>query len=261
MVVYAAYGDHIISWNATSGKRFQTLKIENELFKGKESYYTWVDIKSLLLYGTRLMVIVDGNFDPKYDENPLRALGAYLRTRLLIFDVGSDGSELQLLAQKDLNGYFTAVRAEGGNAHIVTSSGLRMYDFLGSPFALSYDQRRPRNLEAYYQRLTHEADNTYIPKYIQQLRQELTVNGEFPTTVRLCRWQTEEADDGKSLQDFVYTDGFVNSVSLVTSFDLGAAALETSLTQVKTSAAFPKEALATSPYERPPVLRAQLTSI
>lgn len=249
-LVYAAYGEYLVSWNATSGERFQTFEITNEFSGVKEDedsdyygyyYSSWVNIQSLLLVDDRLMVIVDGNFDPEQGDVS-RALGGYRHTRVLVYNVGQDGSELNFVTKKDINGYYSAVRAERGNIHLVTMSGVNMYQFLGSPFEVypdySHGDTSPvRNLTAFLSQIRSDADERYIPEFINQLESELTVDGVFPNTVRLCRWQTEQSDD--PLEDFVYSDGFVNSVALVTSFNIASAPEAISSEMgVHTSAAF-----------------------
>jgi hypothetical protein len=197
-------------------------------------YYSYVSIRSMLLHEQRLLVIVDGMFDEDFGQ-VTRVLGSYRRTRLLIYDVGDDGSELNLITKKDINGYFSAVRAEEGKVFVVTMSGITTYHHLVDPFNVAYGSQ-PEDLEAYYSRAKKDADETYIPQFVEQMERELTTDGVFPRTVRLCRWQTEHASD--LLGDFVYSNGFVNSVALVTAFDLPSAPIADELVGVHTTAAF-----------------------
>lgn len=124
-------------------------------------------------------MVVNGDFDPEQGQVS-RALGNYMQTRVLVYNVGTDGTELSLVAKRDVNGLFNAIRAEGSNVHLVTSSGTNMYQFLGTPIEnrIRFNNGntagtmavRRENQDRVFSEIRQDVDSKYIPDYVNQLQ-------------------------------------------------------------------------------------------
>lgn len=164
--VYAAYGDTVVVWNARSGREVSrtvlpadddegTAVCQDEEKRDEEDpcYETspWgrVQVASLLLHQNRLAVVVQS---PEYappivvpfekEEDPEKpspspekpTLYGYRTTRIFVYDTStvgdgaSDNTPLTLVKRKDLQGYYKSARSLDRHAHVVTSSGVNLYD-------------------------------------------------------------------------------------------------------------------------------------
>ncbi len=199
-VVYAAYGDEIVIWDATSGVELSrtTLPTEddnktplcsededaqNDIVR-KRCYmdYSWrrngLAISSFLLHEDRLVAIATASYDLLEDEDideSYTVLDGMHRTRVFTYDISlipSDKSALTLLARKDLHGSYQTARSIGQEAHIVTASYVQTWSGLTkhiSPWDEKFDGLR----ENQYRKAAYDAVIPHISTFAESLASEI----------------------------------------------------------------------------------------
>lgn len=257
--VFAAYGDNILVWDANTGDELAKIEMppitedEGER-KGNGQKGRPVDtstfsmiasdifmekprIRHLLLQGDRLLVVVDG-----YGRS-LRSAAGYespilydlLSTHVRLYKIVDEqnGDDLlKLVSKDDLNGYFSAVRAIDGNAHLVTSSGIDTYTNLVGP--CQYYNFDGMNQEDYIEEVKRLAEEEAIPKFVSRLMKEIS-HGGMPNLFRISLMQSEVS--GSQLEEVVFSDGAINSFVQVHSFNMTSDS--TKIEFVKSGAFFP----------------------
>jgi len=236
--VYAAYGDYLVIWDARVGTLVAKIKMPdpktllspdgNSTDKKSESeyynydyYYQKPQIKSLVLEGGRLLVIMDGYgmvartlsrvVDPIVSD--------YMSTHVRIYDVAAlvSGSD-DVVGTADLHGRFSEVRAIGSAAHVMTVSDVHADSYLVQPFQ-RWNYPWLTTDEEYIQYVNETAKEHAIPFFIDKLIQELVPDGKtLPNLARICLWQDE--DSGTSLEQVAFSDGILNSLAQVNSIDI-----------------------------------------
>jgi hypothetical protein len=184
------------------------------------------NIKSLLLYKNRLVVIVSG-----YREMVKMALDhtstspEYRATRVIIYDTKAlaTGGNLTLMYKKDINGEFSDARAVGTNMHVVTTMAIDYQDVFGSQYyRSSYESMTDDQYTAEVRRL---AETESIPMFVKHLTEEIMVDGKLPNIARLSTMQTHWNPNQTDL--FVYKNGVSSFYIQVSSFDISAPTLQT----------------------------------
>ena len=239
-LVFAAYGDHVVMWEATTGLKQKEVKVppieeekekENNTFSTESFlmpgyYYSRPHIRSLLLHDKKLVVIVEGHGYTLQQQLGWPAiLTDYLGTRLYVYDTSdaaSDNGELSEIARHDMHGRYHSIRADGSNVHVITFSNVNPYPDLIEPFE-RWNYPKDTTNEEYIEAVTTAAEEEAIPAFSEKLMYEIKkVTGELPNLARMGLWQSEYS--GTDLEWITLKDGVVNSFAQVFSFDLATTA-------------------------------------
>jgi hypothetical protein len=235
-LVFAAYGDYIVMWEARTGADLghmplPSMKEESGLVANDTYTPYWLymkpTIRSLLLYENRLAVIAEGYGDMlRLALNHDALLSNYRGTRILVYDTSAlaNGGNLTLLDKKDINGYYSDARAIGTNIHVVTMSGINYYTLFAAPF----DRWTFNNMTDHeYTTLVRKAAETEaIPAFVDGLTDEITIDGKLPNIARMSVMQTEW--NASQADQLVYSEGVNNFYVQVSSFDISASNLQVS---------------------------------
>lgn len=247
--VFAGYGNTLVIWDATSGTEYSRTVLPQEDDEGKsrcetmysedetDCYrgYSDLSITSLLLHEDRIVVIASSN-DNLVGYEPI--LGGYRSTRVFIYDITSiptDKSSLILVTRSDLQGVYKSARSIGSNAHIVTTSYVRTWNFLQeiSPWGTNGETYRKLN-EYEYRAKAYEVARESIDSFVTQLASEVLDSTDLPSSCRhitklalmLKKAQTEDTDTNADSEDdndqvlsFAPT-GVFNTFTQVTSFNI-----------------------------------------
>jgi hypothetical protein len=227
--VFAAYGDKIVVWNATSGELQLTLKVpaapeEDVVTTGRSLPYPgyWgPSVRHLLLHEDRLMVIVEGyqSSIKKTVTRDFPILYEFMSTHIRLYKiVGKDAGLLQLVSTADINGRFDAARSIDGKVHVVTTSGIDTYTDLIAPFE-SYNYQGLSE-EDYIAEVVRTAEEKAIPNFVEDLLAELNAGPSFPDLFRISLLQSEAS--GSQNEALTFDQGVVNSLTQVHSFDLSS---------------------------------------
>ncbi len=166
-VVYAAYGDKVVIWNANTGVELSRTTLPTE-----KNGNGRISISSLLIHEKRLVAIASFQ-SYSYDGN--RILNGYRSTRVFTYDISTiptDKSPLPLLAQKDLQGSYQTARSIDNIAHIVTNSYVTTWDHLDyiiSPWLKQYDDMN----ESEYRQAAYDNVMSSITKFAMKLTEEI----------------------------------------------------------------------------------------
>lgn len=165
-VVYAAYGDKVVIWNANTGVELSRTTLPTEDGNGR--------ISSLLIHEKRLVAISSlPSYMRPFDGN--RILNGYHSTSIFTYDISSiptDKSPLPLLARKDLQGSYQTARSIDNVAHIVTNSYVTTWDHLDyiiSPWLKQYDGMD----ENEYRQAAYDNVLPAITKFSRKLTEEI----------------------------------------------------------------------------------------
>lgn len=221
-VVYAAYGDEIVVWNATTGTELGRIVLpkededgvsmcENEDNSGVTStsrvnggikcyqsyYWTRMTISSLLLHNNRLVVIATAPFTlSELEQQPI--LQGYHQTRVFTYNVLLSSSpnspdadpkvQLNLVARKDLQGMYQTARSIGNKAHIVTKSTVNTWFHLDqhvSPWEKEFEDISD---EDEYRAAAYENIISYISTFAERLAEEvLNSHGKDLSDTTTCK--------------------------------------------------------------------------
>jgi Beta propeller domain len=242
-VVYAAYGDYIIIWDALTGKRivdFQLPATEEKSdseatassgTSGKmappmyDMYYPYIpkpSISSLMLLDDRLVVLATNYGYPlvaKLGYTPV--LNEYRNTRVMIFDTSSlsksKNATLTLLGYDDINGYLNSMRAVGNNLHIATTISVNTYPYFYQPFDR---YMYPELTDAEYaKKIAALAEGGILANFTNKLTDELKVQGKLPNIARLNVMQTQWNNTMATSLTY-YPNGLFGSIAQITSLDM-----------------------------------------
>mmetsp|Transcript_4750 Transcript_4750/g.6989 ORF Transcript_4750/g.6989 Transcript_4750/m.6989 type:complete len:770 (+) Transcript_4750:95-2404(+) len=258
IVVYAAYGDQIVIWDAATGIELSrtVLPTEDEngvgicsddddastntrLKKKSSPCYTsyWsggATISSLLLHDKRLVVIASAPFE--FNENSRddheQILDNYHGTRVFTYDlttIPSDKSALTLLGRKDLQGYYQTARSIDNQAHIVTKSNVRTWQSLEQHINV-WNSRYDRMKENQYRQAAYEFILPYISVFAKQLTEEIVyAHGkdiseievtECSQIARVALMLNLDNKDNSTRPLSFTTEGVLNGYVQVHSFDI-----------------------------------------
>jgi hypothetical protein len=186
-------------------------------------------VQSMILLHTKLFVVA-GGYEDGYIypmDTTMHILTSINATRVFVYDVsvidtpGFDASAgLDPISFKDLNGYFVSVRALGDNVHVVTSSGVSYYDQLVQPLE-KYANPDLAELsdEEYVQTVLQRANDKYIPNFVSTLMDDLRMDGNLPSFIRLSTFDDGAASD---VAPWLYPDGYLTTIVQTFSFDVSS---------------------------------------
>jgi hypothetical protein len=259
LLVYAAYGDYIVVWNARKDEILAKVQMPPvEQTTGRYGYsgygspipvepvnvtsqgdggggrrressmpYSYYNrrpnIRSLALHEGRLVVIVEG-YGYRYAQTSPTGrsypiLFDYLSTNIRVYDTTVIDETLTLKGELDVNGRFNAVRIVNGSAHVVTTSGIDTYTDLVAPFE-RYKFDKSLTNEQYVEEVRSLVENeTYVEKWTDDLMEELMLEGELPKLARISIFQTEVSSTGE-IEQITSGEGVVNNIVQVFSLDL-----------------------------------------
>lgn len=258
-VVYAAYGNQIVIWDATTGIELSrtTLPMEDEdgieaceddqsisfiknspltsNEKEKANCYTvnfWnkMRISSFLIHEQRLVAVASAPFYlGKRDDE--QVLDGYHSTRVFTYDISSiptDKSSLSLLARKDLQGSYQTARSIDNIAHIVTNSNVRTWYFLDQHLD-PWHSRYEGMLENEYRQAAYDYVQPLISIFADKLTEEILYTHDKDTVDDDCSQIAKVAlmlrdNKGKrtaedSILSFT-TEGVLNNYVQVHSMDM-----------------------------------------
>jgi hypothetical protein len=167
--------------------------------------------------GTRLTAIV-GGYGAEYwnggvDIAPV--VQDYKGTRVIVYDVGSDGS-LTELSQTDLNGYHVNSYSVGDNAHVVTKTGLNTWDYLVQPLQRWMPEYQGMSDEEYEVAAIVKAEEI-IPVFVDKVLGLYTLDGDVSLSRLAVFADTISENAEMNIQVF---GGIANSITEVNSFDM-----------------------------------------
>jgi len=260
--VYAAYGDNLVVWEASSGTEVSRTVIPTTddegipLCDSRTTDYCYenkewqkMTIASLLMHQDRITAIVQSPYrirDQVSDQDQSAMHGSHA-TRLFVYDksIPSDKGPLTLIAQKDIQGYYQSARLIDQYAHVVTSTSINawyhLYDHLDP---MNFVDKSERHLDFYYNpkpdlkgmneteyRIAANAKATeLIPSFAEQLASEslgtTDISSEDCTSIlRLILYSKRNDKEGEEeLSPISFTTaGALSNFAQVTSFNINAA--------------------------------------
>eukprot|EP00978_Attheya_sp_CCMP212_P023798 scaffold73673_cov43-Attheya_sp.AAC.1 len=156
--VYAAYGDFLVVWRASTGEILQKIQmppaivVDDPVVANRASNNGGTrnllkimmssdppkpKVRALLLEGDRLVVVVtrfDGNMYPFYLSSKSDIISNNGASQVRTYQIKDTGeSLLTLLTVNDLQGDYQDARSIGANAHLVTMSNINTWDQLEAP--------------------------------------------------------------------------------------------------------------------------------
>jgi len=175
-------------------------------------------IEALLLHGNRLTAVVSGyglEYAQKLGRTP--AIYEYLSTRVQVYDINS--GNLQLVSEKDVNGFFMNAYSKGEFVHIVTRSSVNTWDYLLAPMDRSQVAFQGLDDTQYVEAVTSLVDEGLLDAFVDKLITELEVSG--PVDLARLSFFIDSIAADNSDQDLYYS-GLATSISQVVSFDMTA---------------------------------------
>ena len=218
-------------WNATSGENVTSVKMprpedvaSNAASTGNRKassiispYYSKPSIRSLLLNGTRLLVIVEGYGNALKEEAGKDAtiLESYKATHVRLYDTQSIVRGISdPISSSDLHGSFNSVRSINGKAHVMTMTGIDVYTDLVAPFDRWNLKKLADDDNAYIDYVNQTARSISVPNFVNKLLKVLEYDdGSLLNLVRICLWQKEES--GTGLEELSFTEGTFPNIELV----------------------------------------------
>jgi len=259
--VFAAYGDSIVVWEASSGIEVSRTVIPTTDDEGiplcdKErtencygnNYNRWqkMTVASLLMHEDRITAIVQSPYRTR-DQDQSAMSGSHA-TRLFVYDksIPDDKGPLTLMAQKDIQGYYQSARLIDQYAHVVTSSSINawyhLYTHLDPMNFVDKSERHLSDFWGYYPvfDLKNMTENAYknaanakalelIPSFVQQLASEALGTTDISSVdctsiLRLILYSKHNDMEGEgeiSPVSFT-TAGALSNFAQVTSFSINA---------------------------------------
>ena len=173
-------------------------------------------IEALLLHGNRLTAVVSGyglEYTQKLGRTP--TIYEYLSTRVQVYDINS--GNLQLVSEKDVNGFFMNAYSKGEFVHIVTRSSVNIWDYLMAPIDRSQAAFQGLDDAQYVEAVTTLVDEGLLDTFVDKLITELEVSG--PVDLARLSFFIDSIAADNSDQDLYYS-GLATSISQVVSFDM-----------------------------------------
>jgi len=199
--VYAAYDDYLLVWNARDGTLTGKVKMPtvDEMLQqagasptySRYYYYNRPTIKSLVLDGDLLLVVVDGYDEVAETLADIKYPILSGTTHLRVYDkseVATGGQKV--LGTSDVRGSFNELRLiEGSNAaHVMAVSNVDTYRHLERPFDRNNHPFFMMTDDEYAAAARSYANSTAIPAFVDNLVKELTTdNGAtLPVLAKIC---------------------------------------------------------------------------
>jgi Beta propeller domain len=264
LYVYSAYSDYLLVWDATNGSRVVaqikmpdvtnsntttasgstssssagTASTGDESFMPASpyAYQPRPEIKTLLLYEGRLLVIVQGygvGLLPQYGLNE-SVLYDFLNTHVRVYETSDlvgggsgSGNNYDPVFVADLQGSYQAVRSLNGKVHIMSTSAVNTYTDLVMPFEIANapDTLGTLSPTQYQEAAVEKAQKEAIPRFVNKMMDQLALgDGGFPRLVKISLFQNEYSGSTNSyVEAMTYPSGILNSLALVHSFDMTSA--------------------------------------
>lgn len=188
------------------------------------------NIESILLEGDFLTLAVTGYGTEKVqalEETPV--LTHYQATQIRVYEHDGNGN-FELKSSTNINGYFRNAYSVGNNAHVVTHSEINTWHYLMQPIQRSMPDYKGMDDEQYQEKAIEIAEGLIEP-FVNQLVQELDVNGE----VDLARLAVfADSLSAENLEEELFAGDIASAISQVTSFDMTAGQDELSLSMAAT---------------------------
>lgn len=171
-------------------------------------------VESLLLHEDKLIVIASGygpSLRQKLDYKP--TLNEAFNTNIRIYDISllKNDEEPPLLKETNIHGRFDSVRAADNKAHLVTFSNVNMYNFFDEYLSRFQPKFQGMDNEEYTEAAKQLAEDELIPKFVDQLMEDLKVNGERVNLAKICMWQRHLSGTSNKLEDTVFEGGVMTS--------------------------------------------------
>lgn len=204
--VFAAYGNTLVVWDALTGVELSRteMPLEDEdgvgicpedvdqsmvcYWQGGGWYFAPMisgssssRISSILIHENRL-VVTASNMNVLNGSSKI--LNGYRQTRMFLYDISiipTDGSELTLIARKDLQGELKTGRSIGQYGHFVTASYVNTWDELDYPLSPWHpdfnDAFGDDMTETEYLTKAYEIASEIVPEFAQKLAGEVMRDG------------------------------------------------------------------------------------
>ena len=182
-------------------------------------------VEAILLHGNRLTAVVSGygmEYAQKLGRTP--TIYEYLSTRVQVYNINS--GNLQLVSEKDVNGYFMNAYSRGEFVHIVTRSSVNTWDYLLAPMDRNQVAFQGLDDTQYAQEVTRLVDEGLLDTFVDKLVTELEVAG--PVDLARLSFFIDSIAADNSDQDLYYS-GLATSISQVVSFDMTAPSSTTAI--------------------------------
>ena len=190
------------------------------------------NIESLLLNGDRLVVISSGYGNQlTADLDYIPTIYEALATNIRIYDISKldTTGEVTLVKETNVNGRFSSARAIGANVHVATFSGLNTYPYLISPLSRYQPDLQDLTEEQYVVAAKKLAEEELIPAFVEALVRDLSTNGDLLSNLaRVSMWESELPTVSGDLESSIFSNGIINSLAQVTSFDMSQPSAELS---------------------------------
>eukprot|EP00565_Helicotheca_tamesis_P000608 CAMPEP_0185727770 /NCGR_PEP_ID=MMETSP1171-20130828/3369_1 /TAXON_ID=374046 /ORGANISM="Helicotheca tamensis, Strain CCMP826" /LENGTH=836 /DNA_ID=CAMNT_0028396403 /DNA_START=131 /DNA_END=2641 /DNA_ORIENTATION=- len=177
------------------------------------------DVRSLLLRGNRLAVVVESRRNWCYSRNqPI--LADYGRTQIRLYDI-SDPTNLVLVGTRDLQGLYREGRRIDNHAHFVSVTYVNSYSVTGPLYRWNREYYALNDTE-YIALATEIATNNTVD-FADRLVKEMDVTDfDCANMAKISMWETgnqnrtEDEDD----VDITYTSGIINGFAQVSTMDM-----------------------------------------
>jgi len=257
--VFAAYHDKLVVWSAQEGTLLSETSIpttdqygvdicdnmksdsNTTCYKQDYGYHFWrrknrklsmimpspqepIKISSLMLHDDKLVVVASTSYNLQNSEAKLENGG---HTRVFIYDVSaegmpSDGSELTLIARKDLQGKYQTARSIGNHAHIVAASSLSTRSHLDAhlyPWVRAYAGMNETEYRSAALEVAREKTAIFASDLASELIQLFNSDcSKLAKVAIMLREQT--AADGKTVLPSFTDSSVLKSLTQVHSFDI-----------------------------------------
>jgi len=235
--VFTGYGDILVIWDAKTGEELSRTRIPPRKALAKEeggyqSYYNRMpSISGLLLdsNSNRIVVIASG-YGQKYrfDYPGRPVLGDKGEVQVRVYDITkipTDGSELPLIASKELDGRYRAAREIDGVAHIVVQSSVETHSHISRALDYKRDMYDGLNRDKYIAAATEKAKEV-LHRFSTQMVEELVTNSggkDCSAVIRVALYASGGADVNRDgLPDTITSGGILRSYIQTFSFDISA---------------------------------------
>jgi hypothetical protein len=242
-IVFAAYGDEIIAWNATGGDILSrtTIPSSDEQSKGSGN-----QISGLLLVNGNLVATIN-RFTYSYESILSESGGIQLR----VYDVSAgsipaDGtSPLTLLGTKDVRGRYITARAIGDIVYVASMSSIGTYKYLTEPL-WRYDNKFDGMSYTEYVEAATKLAVELIPRFatllIEEIASEAGENCRNVGELAIFASGDEAGDTTNSTNSSrpdLFQEGILNGYFQITTFNVSEYASSRNATHYTTSAFFP----------------------
>lgn len=236
--VFAAFGDTLVVWNATSGVELSRTDLSPLVEKGEEET-EHVTIVALLLHEERITVIANiqqyGMLHSSSYVAPILSSGyGQTGTRLFIYDafkIPTNGSALTLVLTKDLRGGYKAGRSIGPYVHIVTSSQVNTWGHLLKGISIWDNPDLYQGLnETEYREMAYNVSHNFITSFADTLLEELLADGDIDSNgdcthilkvaLALTSNDNDEDTNDSQVQSFASSKSVLSSILEIHSMNM-----------------------------------------